>query len=240
MAGLITVGGLATGIDTNSIIDQLVKLEHRPVDLLAIEVGDVQATQASITTLTGKLSTLAAAAHGLETADGGLVRQATSSDTDVLATAAGAGAQPGSVTLTVTQLARGSVAGATVGVASASSTVASGPGTFQFQVGSGTVKSVNVDATTTLQGLATAINELDAGVTASAVHLGTASAPDFRLEIASKATGATSTVTVTHEDTALAVQTAQAGQNAQLTVDGLRGTFEGVSDTFGRLRAGES
>src|SRR5204862_522268 len=82
IAGVITVGGLETGIDTISIIDQLGKLEHRPVDLRALEVGGVQATQASITSLTGKLSTLAAAAHGLETADGVLVRQATSSDTD--------------------------------------------------------------------------------------------------------------------------------------------------------------
>ena len=238
MAGLITVGGLATGIDTNSIIDKLVALEKRPVGLLGVEVQDVQATQTSINTLGGKLSTLRSAAHALGTTDGVLVRAATSSDTDVLAAAAGAGAQPGSVALTITQLARGSVAGATVGVASATSTVASGPGTFQFQVGSGTVKSVNVDATTTLQGLATAINALDAGVTASAVNLGTASAPDFRLEIASKATGATSTVTVTHDDTALAVQTAQAGQNAQFTVDGFSGTFERESNTFGDVLSG--
>jgi len=238
MAGLITVGGLATGIDTNSIIDKLVALEKRPVALLGVEVEDVQATQRSINTLGSKLSTLRSAAHALGTTDGVLVRAATSSDTDVLAAAAGAGAQPGSVALTITQLARGSVAGATVGVASATSTVASGPGTFQFQVGSGTVKSVNVDATTTLQGLATAINALDAGVTASAVNLGTASAPDFRLEIASKATGATSTVTVTHDDTALAVQTAQAGQNAQFTVDGFSGTFERESNTFGDVLPG--
>ncbi len=238
MAGLITVGGLATGIDTNSIIDKLVALEKRPVALLGVEVQDVQATQTSINTLGSKLSTLRSAAHALGTTDGVLVRAATSSDTDVLAAAAGAGAQPGSVALTITQLARGSVAGATVGVASATSTVASGPGTFQFQVGSGTVKSVNVDATTTLQGLATAINALDAGVTASAVNLGTASAPDFRLEIASKATGATSTVTVTHDDTALAVQTAQAGQNAQFTVDGFSGTFERESNTFGDVLPG--
>jgi len=238
MAGLITVGGLATGLDTNSIIDQLVALEKRPVQLLGIEVQDVQATQTSINTLGSKLATLRSAAHALATTDGVLVRAATSSDTDVLAAAAGAGAQPGSVTLTATQLARGSVAGATVGVPAATSTVASGPGTFQFQVGSGTVQSVNVDATTTLQGLVSSINALDAGVTASAVNLGTASSPDFRLEIVSKSTGATSTVTVTHDDTALAVQTAQAGQNAQFTVDGFSGTFERESNTFGDVLSG--
>src|SRR5881296_3338046 len=233
MAGVITVGGLATGIDTQSIITQLVALEHRPVDLLGLDVEGVQATQASITSLTSKLGTLSAAAHALDTADGVLVRQATSSDLGVLEAAAGTGAQPGSVTLTVGELAR-----ATVGVASASSTVASGPGTFQFQVGSGTVQSVAVDATTTLAGLASAINALDAGVTASAVNLGTASSPDFRLEIASRATGATSTVTVTHDDTALAVQTAQAGQNAQFTVSGFSGTFERESNTFGDVLSG--
>src|SRR5439155_1657549 len=145
MAGLITVGGLATGIDTNSIIDKLVALEKRPVALLGVEVQDVQATQTSINTLGGKLSTLRSAAHALGTT---------------------------------------------------------------------------------------------AGVTASAVNLGTASAPDFRLEIASKATGATSTVTVTHDDTALAVQTAQAGQNAQFTVDGFSGTFERESNTFGDVLPG--
>src|SRR5437879_3042621 len=129
MAGLITVGGLATGIDTNSIIDKLLSLEKRPAALLGVEVQDAQAS-------------------------------------------------------------------------------------------------------------ATAINALAAGVTASAVNLGTASAPDFRLEIASKATGATSTVTVTHDDTALAVQTAQAGQNAQFTVDGFSGTFERESNTFGDVLPG--
>src|SRR5437870_2417407 len=122
MAGLITVGGLATGLDSNSIIDQLVALEHRPVDLLGIEVQGVQATQTSITTLTSKLATLSSAAHSLE--------------------------------------------------------------------------------------------------------------------IASRATGATSTVTVTHDDTALAVQTAQAGQNAQFTVTGFSGTFERESNTFGDVLSG--
>src|SRR5213080_3728034 len=101
MAGVITVGGLATGIDTQSIITQLVALEHRPVDLLGLDVEGVQATQASITSLTSKLGTLSAAAHALDTADGVLVRQATSSDLGVLEAAAGTGAQPGSVTLTV-------------------------------------------------------------------------------------------------------------------------------------------
>ena len=57
MAGVITVGGLATGIDTQSIITQLVALEHRPVDLLGLDVEGVQATQASITSLTSKLGT---------------------------------------------------------------------------------------------------------------------------------------------------------------------------------------
>jgi len=83
-----------------------------------------------------------------------------------------------------------------------------------------------------------AINALGAGVSASAVNLGTASSPDFRLEIASRTTGASSTVTITHDDTALAVQTAQAGQNAQFTVSGFSGTFQRESNTFGDVLPG--
>src|SRR5262245_17545982 len=122
--GLITVGGLATGLDTNSIIDQLMKLERRPVDLLQTEQTAVQATRTSIGTLGGKLTTLRTALDALSTPGSFLVRAASSSDESVVTAAAGAGAARGSLTITVSQLARGSTAGSTVGVASATATVA--------------------------------------------------------------------------------------------------------------------
>jgi flagellar hook-associated protein 2 len=238
MAGVITVGGLATGLDTNSIIQKLVSIERRPLDLLGQRIGQVQGTKEAVASVSGKLSALSSALGGLKTVDGVLVRRASATDDTVLKVSAGAGAARGSTTLTVTQLARGSVAGAAVGVASATSTVATGPGTFQFQVGTGAVQSVAVDATTTLTGLAEAINGLGAGVTASAVNLGTAASPDFRLQIVTAATGASSTIAVVQDDTTLAVQATQAGQDAQFTVSGFAGTFARESNTFADVLPG--
>ncbi|HLK11852.1 MAG TPA: flagellar filament capping protein FliD [Candidatus Binatia bacterium] len=231
--GLVTVGGLATGLDTNQIISQLVAAASAPVTLLQQQLAGVQATQSSIGTLAGDLSTLGAAAQTLGTASGVLVQTATSSDQTVVTAAAGTGAQNGALTLNVTQLAHGSTATSSIGLAASSNTVATGPGTFQFQVGSGPVQSVAVDGTTTLDQLVTAINGLGAGVTASAVNLGTTASPDYRLVVSSTATGASSTITIVHDDTSLLVQTTQAGQNAQFTVSGLGGTFQRESNTFG-------
>lgn len=230
--GLITVGGVVTGLNTSSIISSLVQIASQPVVLLQQQLSNVQATQSSIGTLAGKLTTLGTAANALSTANGVLVQTAASSNQSVLTAAAGAGAQPGSVTLSVTQLAHGSTAGSGIGLSSSAATVATGPGTFQFQVGSGPVQSVAVDGATTLAGLTTAINGLGAGVTASAINLGTAASPDFRLVLTSTATGASSTITVVHDDTSLLVQTTQAGQNAEFTVSGFGGTFQRESNTF--------
>jgi len=238
MAGTISVGGLASGLDSDSIIEKLVALERRPIDLLQQQQTDLQKTQTSIGSLSSKLGTLRTASVALETSAGVLVRKAASSDDSVVGAAAGLGAQRGSATVTVSQLARGSVAGATVGVASTGSTVATGSGTFQFKVGDGDVQSIDVTSTTSLQDLADAITGVDAGVTASAVNLGTAAVPDYRLQIVSTDTGASSTITVLHDDTNLAVQTSQAGQNAQFTVEGFTGTFERESNSFSDVLLG--
>ncbi|MCW5893669.1 MAG: flagellar filament capping protein FliD [bacterium] len=238
MAGVISIGGLATGLDTNSIIDQLVKLERRPIDVLVTQVADAEKTKGALSTLSGKLLNLKRAIDRMKVAGDVLVRKASSSDQTVLTAAAGSGAQRGTATLTVTQLARGSVAGATVGRESVDATVAGGAGTFRFQVGSGDVQTVVIDETTTLQGLANAINEKNAGVTATAINAGTAAAPDWRLQLASKTTGASTTITVVQDDTQLAIQTAQTGRNAQFTVSGFATGFERETNTFADVLPG--
>jgi flagellar hook-associated protein 2 len=232
MAGLISIGGLASGLDTNRIIEQLVRLERRPIDLLEQRIAAVRANQTAVSTFGSKLAALRAAAQALDGVDRVLVRKASSSAESVLGAAAGAGAARGTMTFTVGRLAQGSVAGATVGVASASAAVAAGPGTFQFRVGDGEVQSVAVDAGTTLQALAEAVGALGAGVTANAVNLGTAASPDWRLQLVSQTTGASSTITIVQDDTTLGVQTTQSGQNAQLTLAGFVGTFERETNTF--------
>jgi flagellar hook-associated protein 2 len=238
VGGPITFGGLASGLDSNSIIDKLIQLDSQPLNTLQTELAAVQATQTSVGTVGGKLSTLGTAVSALSTPDSFLIRNATSSDETVLTAAAGAGAARGSVTINATQLAHGSTATATAGVASATATVATGPGHFSFQVGGGPVQTVSIDGTTTLQGLADAINGLGAGVTASAVNLGTDASPEYRLQIASEATGASSTISIVQDDTSLAVQATQAGQDAHFTVSGFSGTFSRATNSFSDVISG--
>src|SRR5258705_11643107 len=124
MAGIINVGGLATGLKTNEIIDKLVALERRPLDLLEQQVADTKATKSAIGSVETQLSALRTAAAKLSSVANVLAQTANSSDETVLKAAAGSGAARGTTTLNVTQLARGAVASSTVGVAGGTSTVA--------------------------------------------------------------------------------------------------------------------
>jgi flagellar hook-associated protein 2 len=237
MAG-ITFGGLSTGLDTNSIISQLVALERQPIALLNTQLSAVQATQASLGTLGSKLTALKTTADALKTSGDFLVRKATSSNESIATAAAGSGAAAGSVSVTVAHVARGSVASSTVGVGSADATIASGVGFFKFKVGSGDEQSVALTGASTLQDLVNGINDLGAGVTASAVNLGTAASPDYRLQLTSNATGDSSTITVTQDNTDLAVAVSQTGLNAEFTIAGFTGTFERESNTFSDVLTG--
>src|SRR5262249_31944104 len=102
----------------------------------------------------------------------------------------------------------------------------------------GDVHTVNVDGTTTLQNLVDSINALDAGVTASAVNLGTSSSPDYRLQLVSDHTGSASSIAVVRDDTNLAVQTTQSGQDAHFTVAGFSGTFARDTNSFSDVLTG--
>jgi flagellar hook-associated protein 2 len=230
--GTISVGGLASGLDTNSIIAQLVTLERRSVDLLVVQRGAAQDEEGALQTFNAKVLAFLGAVDKLRTPGDVLARKATSSDPAVLTATAGSGAAAGSTTVTVTNLAKGSIATAANGKSGGDATVATGSGSFAFRVGSGAVQTVALDTTTTLQGLATAINDLNAGATASVVNVGTAASPDYRLHIASNATGTSSALTVVTDGTTLGVSVTQAAENATLTVGGFAGSITRESNTF--------
>ena len=70
MPSPITFGGLASGIDTNSIIDKLVQVERQPITTLQQERTDQQTRKALVTGLTGKLTALADTLKPLELQSG--------------------------------------------------------------------------------------------------------------------------------------------------------------------------
>ena len=235
----ITIGGLATGLDTNKIVDQLVQLERRrSVDLLSIDQLDQQAKQSALATFGTRLADLMAAIDKLRDPANALARTATSSDSTVIGATAGSGALVGSTDITVSKLARNAIAVSANGLTSSTATVASGSGSFSFKIGTGDTQTVAVDATTTLEGLASQINALGAGANATGVNLGTDASPNYRLRLASRDTGLSNDISIVTDDTNLGVAVTQAAQNAEFTVSGFATTFSRESNVVNDVVSG--
>ena len=111
-------------------------------------------------------------------------------------------------------------------------TVASGAGTVQFKLGTtGSTVSIAVDATTTLDGLARAINDKNSGVRASLVNTGTSALPAWKITLASNNTGASNDITILADDTTLDIASSQTAIDAGFSLSGL-GNFTRGTNTF--------
>ncbi|HYD39783.1 MAG TPA: flagellar filament capping protein FliD [Anaeromyxobacter sp.] len=96
-------GGLATGMDTNSIIDQLVDLQSLPIKKLQTRQANLKVQVSALGDLISKLNALDAAAADLGSA-GVFATKATSSNVN-FASAPGSGAAPGRWSVEVERLA---------------------------------------------------------------------------------------------------------------------------------------
>ena len=99
-----TVDGLVSGLDTTTIISQLMSIERAPQDRLKTSLTAQQADVTAYQAIHTKMATLQAAADKLALASTWTQGKATSSSIAVTATA-GTGAVSGSVTFSVTALA---------------------------------------------------------------------------------------------------------------------------------------
>jgi flagellar hook-associated protein 2 len=97
-------GGLASGMDTNSIIDQLVSLESQPLTQLKTRQTGIQTQISALGDIVSRLSSLASAAQGLGD-DGVLAAKATSSSSTFSA-APGTSAIAGRYSVQVLKLAQ--------------------------------------------------------------------------------------------------------------------------------------
>ena len=227
----ISFGGLATGLDTESLIERLLTVEQQPITTLQTRRVKYQALSAAFQDLNTKLLSVKTAAEGLRDPATFFSRSVTSSDDEVATATATAGEMTGTFTLTTTALARGSVATAAVTKSALSDTVATGDGTFTFKLGAaGTEKQVAVTASTTLEQLVADINELGAGVKATAVNMGTAAAPAYKLTLTSAGTGTANNIVIVADSTTLAVANTQGAADASFSVTGL-GTFTRATNT---------
>lgn len=214
----ISLGGLASGIDVNSLIDGLMSVARLPVDQLTKKKSQVDAATQTISSLSSKLSTLKAAALALTTSTGFASYTAASSDPAIVASATGS-ANVGSYAIAVSALAKAQKSRSDV-VASATTALGMS-GSIAIAVGSSASVTVNVASGDTLADIATKISASGARVSASIMNDGTGS----RLLVQGLDTGAANAFTMTESGTTLGLgtpsNTYQAAQDASLTVDGM-------------------
>jgi flagellar hook-associated protein 2 len=188
VAGL-ALSGLASGVDTSSIVDQLMALERQSITRLNYRQSAVTGQQSALKDVASKLSALKTAAQNLSAAGTWKQTQAAeSSDPTRVAVAMTGGAGIGGHTIQVDRLASSMQRGYSFTPAA---------GSIQVSYGTGDPKTITVDveADDTLQQVADAINAKSAGPVVAAVVKNAAG--EERLVLSSRTTGSESDFTVT-------------------------------------------
>jgi flagellar hook-associated protein 2 len=231
-----SVSGLASGVDTSSLVSQLIAVERNSQTLLKNRLSTEQSNVSSLQGLNSKLASLATAAEKLTKADGWSTVKATSSSDKVTATATSA-TTPGAISFTVDRLATAHTVGF-ANEARMSDVVVDGetvPRTVALTIGG---KTTDIDAGDgTLAGLVSGINAAGTGVKAGLVKVGQDDDGKdvFRLRVTSATTGEAARFSL--DDSVLALGTASTlteGSDAELTVGGdirvtsASNTFSGV------------
>ncbi|MEK7393200.1 MAG: flagellar filament capping protein FliD [Fibrobacterota bacterium] len=176
----ISVGGLVSGIDTNSLVDQLTSLEQQKVAAVTKKQNQAQLRLSALGSLQSQLTTLSSKASSLSKLDSFSLFKSTSSD-ESIATIDGSGeGLQGNIGVNVRQLATSWKVASKAMTDSISSVAASG--TLSLSKSAAALKTdsskTTVDITIaegdTLKDIASKINAASgAGMTATIVNFGT-------------------------------------------------------------------
>lgn len=195
--GTINFGGLATGLDTESIISSLMQIERQPLDKLETEKAYYQNRLTAFSEFDTKLKAFMSAMEDLDTGDEVRSYSATSASEDYFKATGTSSALPGSYQIEVVDLAQ---LEKQISQGYADKTTSTfGTGTLNLTV-DGTLHNITIDSNNnSLEGIAGAINDADAGVTASIINDGTGT--PYRLVITGDAVqdtadGATQAITL--------------------------------------------
>jgi flagellar hook-associated protein 2 len=233
----ISFSGLATGIDTDALIEQLVSVEKQGARSLEARKDNAGRRKSIVSDLVTKLQALRTAGASVNTSAEVRALTATSSDeTRVKVTSSGA-AQPAQLSLRVGTLARSQTNVSTL-FASADGSVPLVPGAGQLAIRVGDAEEVVVEFTSldTLDSVATQINDRVAGAHAQVVDTGAG----FQLVISSDDTGTASALSFSEAGTSLGFLAPESlkvsAQDASFTLNGIAMTRS--SNTIGDAISG--
>jgi flagellar hook-associated protein 2 len=209
----ISFSGIASGLDTDSIITQLMAAERIPLDQLEAQKQGYVDKDEVWQTVSTRLSALRTALNAVSTrSDFSRFATAASSSEAVTATVTGA-AEPTSLTFTVDRLAAAHVLA--LQTTFSGPDAKTGPGTFTVTV-DGEDFVVNLSPEMTIAELAGEINSLGAGVSATVVATGT---DEYRLMLTGVSEEAALGFTTTSSRNLLTnTDIVQQGQDARITI----------------------
>lgn len=211
---LFNIGGLASGLDTNSIISSVLDVERIPIQQLEARKADHQVEDNAWQAIKARYSAIRTALNALDSqTDFDKFATATSSNGAAVSTTSTGAATPGSITFTVDQLAVNHQVASTTNFSGADALV--GTGDFTVTVG-GADHTVTTTADTTLGQLAASINGLGAGVSASVISI---DGTNHKLVLSSDETGAANNFTTSGTVASLGTtDIIQQGVDAELTI----------------------
>ncbi|SHJ68433.1 flagellar hook-associated protein 2 [Malonomonas rubra DSM 5091] len=217
----ITFGGLATGLDTGSIISELMSIERTPITRLENDKAFFTNRLAVFSKLDGKLSTLQEKAEAIDTPIELNSPSVDSSSESYLSVTAGGKAQLGTYQISVVALAQ-QQKDVSQGYVD-KTTNSFGTGTLNLTV-AGELNEITIDSeNNSLEGIAEAINDADLGVSATIINDGTAS--PYRLiltgETVSDSFSLDSSELTGGTDLNLAMSPTQTAQQAHVRIDGI-------------------
>ncbi len=188
-----TIDGLVTGIDTQSIIDGLLQVGKTQTSLLTARQAEIKTKQAVYASIKDKITTLRSQAATLGKTQNSIfnTRKSTVSDESALSATVSSTAAAGVYRLKVNSLAQAHQV-ATQVLPDADSEITQG--TITLRAGSRSPVTITVDSTNnTLSGLATAINDANAGLSASIVEDGSGA----RIVLTAEKTGTANAISIT-------------------------------------------
>ena len=197
--GLIVAGtGLSSGIDYTTLLNAIDKSLSEPITLMKDQESPLNSELSAWNTISSAASNLNSSAAALGQTSLFNTYTAASSDSSVATATASSSAIPGTYSLSVSALATQDVM-ASQGVAATSTAVSSSgaTGTYDITVnGKTTDVALNSSTGYTLADLSQAINNSDAGVSASIINNGSSTDP-YQLVLTSNNTGTNNDISVT-------------------------------------------
>lgn len=194
MPGSQTIEGLMSNLNTTSIVDSIMKLEHRPVDLLTERQAEATNQLTTYNSISALMVALGASTSMLNRSSAFSAASLSVSDDTMISAQSTGRVTVGTYSLSVTALAANHQI-ASQGYADPSSAV--GTGSLQLAVGHASPATITLSGSNnTLSDLKNAINAAGVGVTASIINDGTSANP-YRLLLSANATGAENLISYT-------------------------------------------